>query len=369
MAQKKFLVIQQKMIGDVLASTVICEGLKSVFPSCIVHFVAHHNTLPVLEQHPFIDKVIVFEKKHRASKIEFYKFLKSIQNESYHTVIDAYGKLESNLISLFSRANQKVSHPKWYTKWIYSHTVKENLDPDGKFPSALQNRLRLLEPIIGAQANMEIYPKIYLSSKETNTAKHTVDTLRETRDQPIVMIGILGSSPIKTYPARYMADILDFICQGTDAKLIFNYIPNQKKEALAIYDQCKKETRARIAIDFYAESLREFLSVLDQCDALIGNEGGAVNMAKALNIPTFCIFSPFIVKGAWHAANSENHMGIHLKDHRPEVFENQNKKSIKKDIEALYTSFEPELFKKDLARFVNENLDGKKEKSLQKQGT
>lgn len=366
MAQKKFLVIQQKMIGDVLASTVICEGLKSVFPSCIVHFVANHNTLPVLEHHPFIDKVIVFEKIYRSSKIEFFKFLKFIQGQPYYAVIDAYGKLESNLISLFSKATYKVSHPKWYTKWIYNHRIEENLNPDGKFPSALQNRLRLLEPIIGSQTNLEVYPKIYLSTKETTTAKNTVDTLRETTGQPMIMIGILGSSPIKTYPAKYMADILDFICQRTDAKLIFNYIPNQKKEALAVYHQCKKETRAQIAIDFYAESLREFLAILDQCDALIGNEGGAVNMAKALNIPTFCVFSPFIVKGAWHVDNSKKHMGVHLKDHRPQVFENRNKKSIKKDIETLYTSFEPELFKKDLARFIVENLDDKKETTPQK---
>lgn len=364
MAQKKFLVIQQKMIGDVLASTVICEGLKSVFPSCAVHFVANHNTLLVLAHHPFIDRVIIFKKKYRSSKMEFYRFLRSIQSESYFAVIDAYGKLESNLITLFSRATLKVSHPKWYTKWIYSHTVEENLDPDGKFPSALQNRLRLLKPIIGEQAHLQVYPKIYLTAEETDTAKNTTDTLRETTYQSLIMVGILGSSPIKTYPAQYMADILDFICQRTDAKLIFNYIPNQKQEALAIYHQCKKETRARIAIDFYAESLRGFLAILNQCDALIGNEGGAVNMAKALDIPTFCVFSPFIVKGAWHAANSKKHVGIHLKDYRPEVFENRNKKSIKKNIEALYTSFEPELFKKDLARFFIENLDDTKEASL-----
>lgn len=356
MTQKKFLVIQQKMIGDVLASTVICEGLKSAFPNCIVHFVANQNTLPVLAQHPFIDKIIIFHEKYRSSKVELFRFLRSLRADSYFGIIDAYGKLESNLISLFSRAPIKVSHDKWYTKWIYSHTIPEQLDPDGRYPLALKNRLQLLQPILGKSVNLNIYPKIHLTDAETGSAKNRVEELGLDNERALIMIGILGSSPIKTYPASYMADVLDLICQKTKAKLLFNYIPDQKETALEIYRQCKKETQKRIAIDFYAPSLREFLALLGQCDALIGNEGGAVNMAKALNIPSFCIFSPFIIKGAWHAQNSGKHLGVHLKDYRPDLFKNRDKKQLKKHIETLYASFEPKFFKKELNRFLVDNL-------------
>lgn len=359
----KFLVIQQKMIGDVLASTVICERLKSAYPNCVVHFVANHNTLAVLENNPYINKLIVFEQKHRSSKWEFFKFSKSIRKEFYHGVIDAYGKTESNLISLFSKSEIKVSHPKWYTKWIYSDTVKENLVPCGELPLAIQNRLNLLIPILGESNKLTIYPKIYLTEKEIESAQTEVNKIKCREDQKLIMIGILGSSILKTYPSEYMAEVLDFICSRTDAKLLFNYIPNQKKEVLAIYEKCKKETQTRIAIDFYAESLRGFLAVLSQCTALIGNEGGAVNMAKALNIPTFCMFSPFILKGAWHSKNSQEHVGIHLRDYKPEVFENLNKKGIKKNINTLYESFEPSLFRTSLSDFLIKNFNFQEEVS------
>lgn len=357
----KFLVIQQKMIGDVLSSTVICESLKFTYPDCIVHFVANQNTLAVLENNPNIDKVIVFKQEYRSSKSEFYKFLKSIRKESYYGVIDAYGKTESNLISLFSKSENKISHPKWYTKWIYTDTVEENLSPDGEIPLALQNRLQLLNPILDQRNEHVTYPKIYLSEKEIENARVILNKVKDNETQKLIMVSILGSSKIKTYPPTYMAEVLDHICTRTDAKLLFNYIPNQKKEVLDIYKKCKEETRTRIAIDFYAESLRRFLAILSQCNALIGNEGGAVNMAKALEVPTFCLFSPFIIKGAWHRENSQKHVGIHLRDYRPELFENVDKREIKKDIQKLYSSFEPSLYSNSLSEFLVKSLNYEEE--------
>lgn len=358
MVSKKFLVIQQKMIGDVLASTVICERLKSEYKDCIVHFVANRNTLAVLEHNPHIDEIIVFEPQYRSSKKEFYRFLKSMQTVSYFALIDAYGKLESNLISLFSRATYKISHPKWYTRWIYSHTVPENLVPDGRIPSALQNRLRLLNPIMKGD-EVAMYPKIHLTEAEISAAQKSLAGLKDHPEQPLIMIGILGSSPIKTYPADYMARLLDTISERTEARLLFNYIPHQKEAVRAIYEKCHPKTQARIAIDFYADSLRDFLGILSQCHALIGNEGGAVNMAKALQIPTFCLFSPFIVKGAWHAANTPARVGIHLRDYRPEALNNMGKKEIKKNIPTLYTAFEPQLFEEELFGFLHTNVNTK----------
>ena len=350
----KFLVIQQKMIGDVLTSTVICENLKYCYPDCEVHFIANENTLAVLEGNPFIDKILVFENRHRRSKIAFYGFLKEIRRERYRAVIDAYGKLESNLMSLFARASYKIAHPKWYTRWIYTNTVRENLSPGRSIPLAIENRLQLLNPLLKRVNDYSELPKLFVTDSEAKVAVGKLDALKLASEQPLIMVGILGSGPIKTYPADYMAEVLDTICEHTNAKLLFNYIPSQEAQARAIYEKCGELTRARIAIEFYAHSLRGFIALLSQCTALIGNEGGAVNMAKALNVPTFCLFSPFILKGAWHSETRKGHMGVHLRDYRPELFENRTKKDIKRNIDQLYDVFEPGLFKGPLLHFLEE---------------
>ncbi len=353
----KFLVIQQKMIGDVLTSTILCENLKERYPDCQIHFVANEHTLAVLENNPFIDKVIVFKNHFSKNKFDFYDFLKEIKKEEYYAVIDVYGKLESNLISHFARAQYKIAHDKWYTRWVYTDTIKEKLVVEGTIPLAMHNRLRLLDPLLKESNTYVTNPKLYLQEAEMEAASQVATALKSEASQPLIMMGILGSDSIKTYPAAYMASIIGTICENTNAKILFNYLPHQEKEARAIYDLCDPETQERIAIDFYAPSLREFIALLSQCEALIGNEGGAVNMAKAIEVPTFCMFSPFILKEAWHNDARTKHVGAHLKDYKPELFENQDKKYLKKNIDTLYDAFEPALFNRSLLDFLKEHCN------------
>lgn len=350
---RKFLVIQQKMIGDVLASTIICRTLKYLFPDCTVHFVANENTLPVLFNNPHIDHIIVFKKEFSDNKRAFYSFLRSIRKQSYDVVIDAYGKLESNLISIFAQAPRKIAHYRWYTSWVYSDTVVESHEVDSKNSLANKIRLQLLNPIAPEFNDYSISPKLYLSEEEIVLAKQKVGALKRNSDQKLIMISILGSSALKTYPSQYMSKVVDIICSNTDGILLFNYLPNQKDEAKAIYDQCNEVSKSQINFDFYATSLREFILILSQCDALIGNEGGAANMAKALGIPTFCLFSPYIVKAAWHDSSSGLNTAIHLNDYHPELFVNMDKNKIKKVIGSLYNYFKPILFESQLLLFLN----------------
>src|SRR5690606_41477854 len=98
----------------------------------------------------------------------------------------------------------------------------------------------------------------------------------------------------------------------------------------------------------------EFLSITHFCDAVIGNEGGAINMAKALNKSTFTIFSPWIKKDAWKMFdNDTTNVSVHLKDFQPELYANKSKKELKAKHQELYKKFHFDFFKKQLCEFLN----------------
>ena len=59
----KILVIQQKMIGDVLASTVICNNLRTIYPESQIDYLIYPFTKPVVENNPNIDNIILFTDK------------------------------------------------------------------------------------------------------------------------------------------------------------------------------------------------------------------------------------------------------------------------------------------------------------------
>jgi ADP-heptose:LPS heptosyltransferase len=327
----KILVIQQKRIGDVLTSTILSNNLKKFYPEATVDYMCYPNCVDVLTENPNINEVIVLTNAVRKSYPSLLKFLFGIRKRRYDVVIDAYSKLETNLITFFSGAKYKVSYDKGYSKLFYNYNMKRL--PNGTKSTlglAIDNRLLLLQPLI-KEPITDYKPKLFLTPTEIQAATDLLATHSIVPGKrPLVMMGILGSEWYKTYPLENMAKIIDFIVAQLDADILFNYIPNQLEDAQKVYSFCAPETQKHIHFDLYAKGLRPFLGLLSQCDMLVGNEGGSVNMAKALEVPTFSLFTPSVDKETWQIFEHEpGNVSIHLKDLKPEIYEQHDEKYIK----------------------------------------
>ncbi|MGV6828735.1 MAG: glycosyltransferase family 9 protein [Flavobacteriales bacterium] len=348
----KILVIQQKMIGDVLTSSILCERLKQHDKNTEIHYLINKSTFPVVENNPFIDQFIFFISEEKQNYRKLYRFIKLIRKQHYDIIIDAYGKLSSQLITLFSKTKTKIGYHKSYTAFIYTNTIKRNKKPSKNVSLAIENRMKLLEPL---QISFKpIEPKIYLTVTEVKQAKSIINKFKIVTTKPIYMISVLGSNAKKTYPANYMASLLDTIIkEKKEAQLLFNYIPNQTQQAKEILNFCKPETQKHIYFDLFGKNLREFLALTYHCHALIGNEGGAINMAKALHKPTFIIFNPALNKANWFG-DSENtkNMAVHLSDFS--IFDENDKQKAKQNPKPFYLKFKPSFIKPKLVEFLNQ---------------
>lgn len=341
----KILVIQQKMIGDVLFSSIICENLKQWNPNIRIDFIANRHTLPVIENNPYIDEIIIFEDYFRNKKLSFINFLKKQNRKKYDIIIDAYGKIESILITLFSRGRIKIGYKKWYTKLVYSILIDREIHkPKSGVQLSIINRLKLLEPIIKKNINNKLKPKIYLK----NDRKKNSNFLSMKKEKLLIMISALGSSKQKTYPTDKMVMLLDYLVKMHPVKLILNYIPNQRKEIINILKKINPKTKEAIIQNKTPKSLKEYILTVSNCNAIVGNEGGAINIAKALDIPSFSIFSPQINPDVWYSKSQKDAL-VHVKN-----FNNQfNGFKIKGgEIKKLYESFDFNYFQKDLSNFI-----------------
>ena len=336
------------MIGDVLTCSILCEMIKKKHPEYDVHYLVNSNTLPVTQNNPFIDKLVLFTPEYRKSKLKLIQFLFKIKKEKYDVVIDAYGKLESNLISLFSGAKTKISYAKAYNKFIYTHPINRLQQTSSNLGLSIEGRQQLLEPL-GIQNSYTTLPKLYVSEEENRNAKQLLSESGLDLNKKTIMVSIIGSSENKTYPLIYMSSIVNYIAETSNCNILFNYIPNQLKEAQIIYDNCNELTKKLIYFDVLGKNLREFIAIMNQCEYIIGNDGGAINMAKALNKPSFIIFSPWIEKKVW--ATFEDgffHKSTHLRDYKTELFIGKNEATLKRNSIQLYQHFKPEYIKFDL---------------------
>ncbi|GAA3598911.1 glycosyltransferase family 9 protein [Flavivirga amylovorans] len=338
------------MIGDVLTSSILFEALRLKYPKAQLDYLINEHTVAVVENNPNVNNFLLFTKEAELSKAKLLKFAKSVGHKKYDIVIDVYSKLSSNLISLFSGAKTKISYHKFYTTLFYHYNIKREKTHDGKAGLAIVNRMQLLAPL-DIETSF-IKPKIYLTEKELSNSKAFLKNHQIDFDRPLYMIGVLGSGGKKTYPFNYMAEVIDTLVEETSGQILFNYIPKQETEARTIFDLCKPDTQKNIYFDVFGKSLRAFLAITSHCDALIGNEGGAINMAKALNIKTFAIYSPWIDKATWNLFENDNNVSVHLKDFKPELY-TKAEKHYKKETAELYKKFEPQFFTSKLKAFLN----------------
>ena len=341
----KALVIQKKKIGDVLTSTVIFEALKEKFPSIELDYLIYPNCEPVVRNNPFINNVILLDEKTKKKFIKYISFLISIKKKKYDIVIDVYAKPNSLLIGIFTRAKTKISFEKIYTNFFYTHTINRNINLNTNASVAIEHRMLLLEPL-GIEFK-EIKPKIFLTNVEREIAKNKLISAGISISKPIIMISAIGSNENKTYNLPYMSKVIEQIGKNNEVQLLFNYMTFQKDLAHSLLKLCNQATQDKIHFEVYESNLREFLALTSHCKALIGNEGGATNMAKALNIPTFTIFSPFVKKIGWNMfENNTTNISVHIDDY----LENDSLNNTEK-----YTLFKPKLFEDKLKNFIELN--------------
>lgn len=357
---KKILVIQQKMIGDVLVSTILCETLCKAYPNAQVDYLIYESTYPVIEANDKDYNVIFFKKEYRNNKNAFYQFALHLKKQQYDVIIDAYSKLESWIIVGLSNAPLKISFKKGISNYLYNYLIERHLKPETNLGLVIEHRLKLLSPLEISSDLLVTRPVIKVTAVENQLAIETLTKNKIDLRKPIIMLNIIGSNETKTYPLNYMAKVADVLAKY-QVQILFNYPPDQVDKAKIVLESCMEITKEKVFFNVLGADLRGLLGLMNQCCMVIGNDGGTMNMAKALNKATFIIFSPWIEKAAWNTfEDGQKHVSVHLNDYKPAFFNNKKLKDIKRENERLYEMFLPVFFEDLLNRFIKTNLINEK---------
>lgn len=352
---KKVLIIQNKRIGDVLISSILANNFKKQFPDSEIHFMAYDFTAGVLLNNPNIDRIIPIQEKELKKLPNLLKKIKEVRKEKYDIILDPYSKFQSRVISKFSGAKISVgnkSRKRLGNLGYYTHPVSLLKNKSHIAGKAIEDRIQLLKQIDGF-TTFDYEPKIFLSDEEKK-----LQLLPNKNNKKTIVLGVLGSTPQKSMPYKYVAAIADFISEEFDVNILFNYAPNQKSEALKIYEMCK--LKENIIIDFNAPTIRDFIKVMSEATLLVSNEGGSVHIAKALSKPTYTIFSPYVNKDFWASfEDGKFHQSIHLLEKQPNLyaeFSHEERKEIEKNPHELYKKLTPKMIIPELRVFLKNNL-------------
>ena len=122
-------------MGDVLVTSSLFPLLRKKYPQAELHYLILKNNAQILENNPFIDQLVFYEKGLTQN-------IHKIKGNHYDIIVDVYSKIGTALITFLSGAQQTTGYFKNYLQFFYKNPmIRKPKAISSKTALALEHRL------------------------------------------------------------------------------------------------------------------------------------------------------------------------------------------------------------------------------------
>jgi len=162
---QKILVIQTAFIGDVVLATALVESLHQQYPQAAIDVVVRKGNEPLFNEHPFINELIVWDKKQH-KYLNWLSIFKKIRAKKYDVLINVQRFAATGLWTVLSNANTTIGFDKNPFSFLFTHKVKHDVSA-GDVHEINRNH-KLTESLGALQLCM---PKLYPTKSDFDKVK------------------------------------------------------------------------------------------------------------------------------------------------------------------------------------------------------
>jgi heptosyltransferase-2 len=273
---KRVLVIQTAFIGDLIMSTQIYKGLKSIDKNLEIDVVVAKQSQSILANNPHISTVIPFQKKSTRTKIkDFVKIIRAGRKRNYDMAISLQMSLTSSLIMVLCGIPIRIGS---YRQKLLTHPVR------------FQKGLHIIERngmLLQAVKRMDFDLSTELFTSESDQKKIDKMIIHNSKYN----IGIAPGSvrQTKMWPLKNFVHLIQHIKKEYNIYLIGG--PAETQISQEICAQIDQEN----VIDAVGKlSLLESAELISRMDLMLTNDSAPLHMANAMNVPVFAFFGPTV---------------------------------------------------------------------------
>jgi len=285
------LIIKPSSMGDVVQALPVLTALKETYPRAHVSWLVAKAFAGILEGHPRLDEVIVFDRERFGRftfsltvAAEFVRFLAALRRRRFTTVIDLQGLFRSGLLALATGAPARVGFrgarelaPLFYTAEVslgrhVVHAVDRYL--------AVARRIGLGIP--------EARDHLPVPAEARSAIRRRLAEAGLRPDEPFIAVCAYARWPTKQWPADRFAAVLDRMRAEAGARAVLVGSEAACPGARTIADRM-----AEPPIDLTGTTtLKELSAVLGEARVMLTNDSGPMHVAAAVGRPVVAIFGP-----------------------------------------------------------------------------
>ena len=286
----KFLIIQTAFIGDVVLATALVEKLHQHFPEGKIDFLVRKGNESLLRGHPFINKVLVLEKK-QAKYTHLFAMVKLIRKERYDYVINAQRFMATGLLTILSSAKQTIGFDKNPLSRFFSKKVPHQISSEDVGMHEVKRNLLLIADLTD---DTFVRPRLYPSDKDFEKVKQA---------GPYVCMAPASVWFTKQWPAERWIELIKRI---PGEYIIFLL---GAKGDIALCEEISQNFLDReIKILAGQLSFLESAALMKNAKVNFVNDSAPLHFASAVNAPVAAIFCSTVPAFGFGPLSDESHV-------------------------------------------------------------
>jgi heptosyltransferase-2 len=299
--QKSFLIIQTAFIGDVVLATALVEKLRIHYPEAKIDFLLRKGNEGLLQGHPHIRKVLVWDKSYQKLRNKF-RLLARIREERYDVVVNVQRYLATGFLTAFSGAAMRVGFDLNPMSFLFNVSIPHASAIKSTWMHETTRNQQLISHLTDKVA---LRPKLYPSESDR-------DRIAAYTTAPYICIAPTSVWFTKQYPPERWVSFIQKVPASFKIFLIAG--PGD----IAICDEICRKSEAHDRILNLAGRLSFLQTAALQKGAAMNfvNDSAPLHFASAMNAPVTAVFCSTIPAFGYGPLSDVSHV-VEVNQHLP----------------------------------------------------
>jgi len=287
----RVLIIKPSSLGDIVHALPVLAALRARWPFAHVAWLVSRPFATLLEGHPLLDEVIVFDRqgygrmlRSPVRAVDFVRFLRRLRRQRFDAVLDLQGLFRSGFLAWATGATRRFGFADARElAWLF---YTRRVPGDRRATHAVDMNLRLAAAA-GFDTQTVTFP-LGLRREELDEARTLLDRAAGTALPRFVALAPGARWETKRWPVERLAQLIERLHAGGFPPVVLLGGPDDRFLA----ERIRGATRGPIVDLTGRTTLRQLAALLSLAEVVICHDSGPMHVAAALGKPLVALFGP-----------------------------------------------------------------------------
>lgn len=287
-AFKNILIMKPSSLGDIVLALPALTALRRNFPEAKISWLIRSEFAPLLENHPYLDQIILFNRKFLGKAwynprafVAFVSLIRKLRAGKFHVVFDFQGLFRTASLAWLSGCKKRFGRAgaREFAHIFYTDKVQQDMESAHLVDYYLK--------MIKAAGTADISVEFVLP--ENSQAVAAIDRLLADRKVSTTNYAVFvpGSAhEDKCWPTERFAELADKITETFG----FSIVATGMKSEADVIEKLQSLSKVPIINLAGQTSLTELMALLKGARLVVSNDTGPGHIAAAAGVPLVLMF-------------------------------------------------------------------------------